>query len=122
MANKNKVVGQLRIKADGQLLESDGQATMDIGGAQRESVLGDYQAGAFRESTQPAKVETSVLVKAGTSLTALRAIDNATLTLETDTGQTFIVRGAYASDVISFSQSDGKAKVVFMGPPAEEMV
>ena len=55
------------------------------------------------------------------SLSALRAIDNATVILVTDTGTTWLMRNAYVSDVITWSQ-DGKAKVVFQGPPAEEVL
>lgn len=119
MANKNQVLGQVRIKVDGDLIESDGSSTIELGGAMRESVKGDYQAGAFRETTEPSKVEASVLIKAGVDLAALRAIDNATLTVETDIGSVYIIRSAYVAEVISISTSDGKAKVVFMGPPAE---
>jgi len=122
MANQNRVVGQCRIKVDGDILETDGQSTLEIGGAKREPVMGDYQAGSFRESTEPAKLEVSILLKAGTSLSAIRSIDNATCTIETDTGQTWIVRNAYCAEVISFASSEGKAKIVFQGPPAEELL
>lgn len=121
MANKNRVAGQARVKVDGDLLDTDGTTSIELGGPKRESVTGDYQAGAFRQSEEPSKVEATILVKGGTSLASLRGIDNATVTLETDTGQTFIVRNAYVADVISFNTSEGKAKVVFQGPPAEEM-
>lgn len=121
MANPNRVVGQMRVKIDGAAYPTSGETSLEIGGPMRESVPGDYEAGAFKESTAPAKAETSLLYKAEISLANLRSVDNATLILETDTGQTWIVRNAYVSDVISFTQ-DGKAKVVFQGPPAEEMV
>ena len=43
------------------------------------------------------------------------------MTLETDTGATWIMRNAYSSEPPSFGQ-DGKAKVMFEGPPAEELL
>lgn len=118
----NQVVGQVKVKVDGEIYETDGSSSLEIGGATREAVTGDYQAGAFKEATSPAKCETSILYKAGVSLSAIRAISNATLTMECDTGAVWIMRNAYVADVISFSSSDGKAKIVFQGPPAEEMV
>jgi hypothetical protein len=121
MANASRVVGQVRVKIDGDLLDTDGKSTMDLGGPRRESVPGDYQAGSFRESTAEAKVEVNLLMKASLSLTALRLIDNATVTMETDVGHTFIVRNAYVADVISFGSESGTAKVVFQGPPAEQL-
>lgn len=122
MINKNRVVGQVRVKVDGGLLETDGSSTMDVGGPKRDPITGDYQAGAFRESTEPSKVETTILMKAGLSLAALGRIDNATVTMETDTGVTYVVRNAYVAEPVSFASNDGKAKVVFMGPPAEELL
>lgn len=121
MANKNQVLGQVKVKIDGDLLETDGQSTIELGGPSREAVEGDYQAGAFKTKTMPSKVEATLLLKAGLDIVALRDIDNATLTIEADIGGTYIVRNAYVAEVISFTTSDGKAKLVFMGPPAERV-
>ncbi|HEX7821042.1 MAG TPA: phage tail tube protein [Sphingobium sp.] len=121
MANPNRVVGQCKVKVDSQQYETDGTTTMEIGGPAREGVKGDYQAGAFKESTEMSKVELNLLYKGRLSLAAIRKIDNATLTVETDTGNVWIVRNAYVAEIISFDGGSGKAKVVFQGPPAEEM-
>lgn len=121
MANPNQVVGQVKIKLDGKMYPTDGSSSMEIGGKVREAVPGDHEAGAFKESTVPAKCEVSMLYKKGVSLSAMREINNATLILEADTGTTWIMRGAYVADVISWSQ-DGKAKVVFQSGPAEEVL
>jgi hypothetical protein len=121
MANKNRVVGQAKVKVDGSQIPTSGEATLEIGGAVREAVPGDYEAGAFRETTTPSKLDVTLLYKQGVSLADLRAIDNATVTLATDTGVTWIIRNAYVAEVISFGQ-DGKASVVFQGPPAEEVL
>ena len=121
MANPNRVVGQVKVKIDGDLLDTDGKSTMELGGATREAVAGDYQAGAFKETTAPSKVEVNLLMKANLSLTRLRTIDNATVTMESDVGRTYLIRNAYCADVISFSTDSSVAKVVFQGPPAEEL-
>lgn len=121
MANPNRVVGQCKVKVDSQLYETDGSTQMEIGGPAREAVKGDYQASGFRETTEPSKVTTNLLYKGRLSLSSVRKIDNATLTLETDTGAVWIVRNAYVAEVISFDTGTGKAQVVFQGPPAEEM-
>ncbi|WP_067734494.1 phage tail tube protein [Novosphingobium naphthalenivorans] len=121
MANKNKVVGQAKVVIDGTTYSTSGESTMDIGGPSREGVSGDYEAGAFKETTNPAKLDTSLLYKAGVSLSAIRSIDDATVILDTDIGTQWIMRNAYVADVISFGQ-DGKAKVVFQSDPAEEVL
>lgn len=121
MANPNQVVGQARIKVDGDTLDTDGESTLELGGPVREAQRGDYQAGAFSEKTAESKLTVKILVKRGTSLTALRDIDNATIDFRTDTGQSFLIRNAYVAEVVSLSTSDGKADVVLHGPPAEEL-
>ena len=120
MAN-NQVVGQARVKIDGALLETDGQTKLEIGGPKREPVMGDYQAGNFRESTEASKVEVSVLYKDQTDLAGYRGVTDATITIEYDTGKVWVVRGGYYADVASINQQDGKASLVFMGQPAESL-
>lgn len=121
MAAKNQVVGQARVKIDGELLETDGSSTLEIGGPNRESVLGDYSASSFRETTAASKLECAVLVKPGTSVGRFAQVTGATITIEFDTGQTWMIRDGWSAEAPSINQSDGKAKLVFMGEPAEEL-
>lgn len=121
MANKNQVLGQATIKADGIILQTDKGATLDIGGTGREGVEGDFDASGFQESTKPAKLDYSAFVNPGTSVTAVGRIDNATITFEADTGQVWMIRGAYHVEPPVINQGDGKFSGSFMGPPAEEV-
>lgn len=121
MANKNQVVGQVRIIVDGTTYPTSGESTMEIGGIVREAVAGDYEAGAFKEMTQPAKCSTSLLYKSGISLSSLRDADDVTVIMDCDNGTSWIMRNAYTADMITFSQ-DGKAAVVFQSGPAEEVL
>lgn len=122
MTNPNKVVGQVTITVDGERWPTDGQSTLELGGVTRNSVTGDFDAGSFNETPMPAKLDCSLLVKQGRSLGQIGAIDNATITMTTDTGQTYVVRNAYCSEPPVLTSNDGKAKVVMMGPPAEELL
>lgn len=122
MANPNRVVGQSKIKIDGTSYPSAGKSTLEIGGPARTPVKGDYDAGSFSETTEPSKLDVSLLYKAGVSLADLRSIDNATVLHELDTGVTWIIRNAYVAEVISYDTSSGEAKLVIQGPPAEEMM
>ncbi|PXW78990.1 tail tube protein [Blastomonas natatoria] len=122
MSNPNKVVGQATITVDGERWPTDGQSTLDIGGVTRNSVIGDYDAGSFNETPRPSQLNCSLLVKQGRSLAQIRAIDNATVSFKTDTGQTYVIRNAYVSEAATLTSNDGKAAVVMMGPPAEELL
>lgn len=120
-AGRNQVLGQVRVNVDGQHYETDGKSSIELGGMKRDAVAGDYQAGAFRESTEPSKVECSILLKPGVSLEAIRNARDVTLSIEADTGHHYVVRNAYSAEPPSLSTDEGKAKCVFQGPPAEEM-
>ena len=119
MANPKKVWGQSRIKVDGRVYETEGKSSLVMGGTVREHQEADFEAGHFSEKTAPSKLECSVLITSGVSLAELQAIEDATVTLEADTGQTYVIRHAYVADEVS--AGEGKAKLVFQGPPAEEM-
>ncbi len=62
MANPNQVVGQARIKVDGDTLDTEGESTLELGGPVREAQRGDYQAGAFSEKTAESKLTVKILV------------------------------------------------------------
>ena len=122
MANSNRVTGRARVRIDGQLLETAGDTTLDPGGVMRESVPGDYESGAFRQGEpKPAKLDVSILSKASFSPTAFAAIENATVSVEFDTGQSFIIRNAWSEGAPTMQTSDGKAKGVIYGKAAEEV-
>lgn len=120
MPNPNQLWGQTQIVADGLLLQTSGKGTLQVGGQVRTPVAGDNKAGFFSTETKESEVECEVLVTAGTSLVAIQAISNATLVHTCDTGQVYIVRNAFVSDAVS--ASEGKAKVKFNGPPAQELL
>jgi hypothetical protein len=119
MANRRKVWGQSRIKVDGQVFDTEGKSSLEVGGTTRDPVEADFEAGFFSEKTTPSKLTCSVLLTADVSLRRLQDIDDATVTMEADTGQTYVLSHAYVSDAVS--ASEGKASVTFMGPPAEEL-
>ncbi|MFB0874567.1 MULTISPECIES: phage tail tube protein [unclassified Sphingobium] len=122
MANKNQVIGRAKIRVDGQLMETAGDTTLDIGGVTREPVPGDYEAGAFRESSvRPSKLEISVLAKGSFSASAWAAMVDATISVEFDNGRTYVMRSAYSEGAPPLTTSDGKAKAVAYAKPAEEV-
>lgn len=121
MPNPNQIVGQVKIKIDGDPQESKPGAVLEIGGATRTAQRGDYQAGAFSEETAESKVTFTLLTKRGVSLAAIRAIDNATITFETDIGKVWIIRNAYSAEPPVLTAGGEGAACVFQGPPAEEL-
>lgn len=121
MTNPNQVIGQARIRVDADTLETKSGATLELGGPVRTAQRGDYQAGAFSAEETESKLTCTILVKRNVRITDFRNIDNATITFQADTGQTYIIRNAYVADGISLTTGGDGAALVFQGPPAEEL-
>lgn len=118
----NRVMGRAQIKANGQMLDSHPGASLDIGGVSRESVVGANTVHGFKEAVKQSRLEVEISVKAGTSLAAIGRWDDITATFEADTGQTYVISNGFVLDPPTLTDSDGKAKIVIEGPPAEEML
>lgn len=120
MANPNKVWGQARVRINGREYTTEPKASLELGGIARDSVEADFRAGLFTEKSVPSKLECSIIVNPGLSVAELNNIDDATVTFEGDTGQTYVIGHAYNSEAVAIN--DGKVKLVLMGPPAEEVI
>ncbi len=122
MANPNRVTGRAKVSIAGAVLATAGDTTLDIGGTMREPVSGDFEAGGFRESEpKPSKLEVNILNKANFDPVAFAAIENETISVEFDTGQTFVIRQAWSEGAPPMTTNDGKAKGVLYGKPAERV-
>ncbi|MGI8839765.1 MAG: phage tail tube protein [Caulobacteraceae bacterium] len=116
----SKILGLATIAVDGLALLSDAAATLDPGGYMRPVQKGNVILG-FREEIAESKLEVSVAIDASFSIDAYRNITNSTVSFAADTGQTWAINGAWLSEPPNISQKDGKAKLVFLGPPADEV-
>lgn len=119
MANPRKVWGQTRIRVNGVEYATEGKSSLELGGKKRDAVEADHQAGYFSESMQPSKLSCNILVTAGVSLAEMAEWDDVTVTMQTDTGQTYVINHGYSAEPISVSE--GKAALVIQGPAAEEL-
>ncbi len=120
MANPNILAGRGRIKLNGAFVDTgSGTITLDPGGESRESVPGDYTAGAFKSGeTKPAKLSFDALTKYAFDPISFGKLSDVTATVEFDNGQHFVIRHAWAEATPEIGTS-GKASCVLMGPPAE---
>lgn len=117
-----KRLGKAYIKIDGDLLETNSGAKIDLGGTVRTSVVGNNSVHGFSESIKESSLECEISVGPETSLDALRNIEDATITFEADTGQTWIIRNAWLTEPPAVGDGEGgKVALKFAGPPAEEM-
>lgn len=112
-------IGKVRIKTNGQVLDSKPGATIDLGGIQRDEVINDNSMG-FSETNKPSRIECEIALSKGRSVNEIRDFKDGTAVFECDTGQSYIVKDAYCGPTLSLSVSG--IKVAIIGKPAEEMV
>jgi hypothetical protein len=119
MANPNKTWGGTRISVNGRLLDTAPKPTFQAGGVKRTEVEADNSAGRFNEQAAGSMLDCKVLATTGVSLRELQSYDDATVVVEFDTGQTYVMRHAYTSDAVE--ASDGSISLKMAGPEAEEL-
>lgn len=118
-----KKLGKAIIKVDGQALETMPGASLDIGGDERTTLTGQNEVQGFFETPKPSRVECEVTVGKETRLAEMRNWDNVTISFECDTGQQYVVQGAWLLNTPSMKASEGgRVSLEFEGPPAQEMV
>ena len=115
--------GKATIRLDGEVLSTDAGATLDVGGATRTSVVGANQVLGYSESPKPAHLECDVFVNKDTQLESFRQAREATITFEADSGNTWVLTGAWLMEPPTFTQAGegGKARLVFESTPAQEI-
>jgi hypothetical protein len=118
-----QTLGTVIIRVDGQRLRSEPGASIDIGGYDRDAVVGDSPTDiGFAQKTKPSEVDCTVMQDANTSLDAMRGWGDVTLQFECDTGQTYLVAHAFLSTTPKTTGgAGGKVALKFMGPPAQEI-
>lgn len=115
-------LGKAYIKHDGKLLETNAGASIDIGGSVRATITGNNSVLGYSEQPKAAVLNCVISIGTQTSLAALRAIKDATITFECDTGQTYVMRSAWlVNPPVATDGAGGEVPLQFEGPAAEEM-
>lgn len=121
MAN-NRLMGRFTIGVNGLRFKTEKGATFDLGGPKRTTKTGSNGVAGFSEETVQSKLEFSFFIPPGLSIAQIRTWDDVTVSVETDTGQQYVINGGWVTDPQVIEESDGKTKVIIEGPPAEELV
>ena len=116
----NQVTGRVYIKVDGALLRSKDGAKLMFGGVEREAVVGNMVHG-YTEKVSAPTVECTISHMGDTSLKSLAALTNSTLTFETDTGKSYVVRNAWLNTPPELTGGSGEVSLKFTGISCEEM-
>jgi hypothetical protein len=116
-----QITGRATIRVDGQELRSLGGATLSIGGASREAVVGGGKVHGYKEADEAPTLECRIAHTKDLSLRQLGAIESATVEFETDTGVQFLLRGAFTTGVPSLAEQDGAVELSMAALECDEL-
>lgn len=116
-----KTLGRATVRVDGEELLIDNGASFNPGGVNRNVVKGTKVHG-FAEESMEASVECSMTMTRDTDLKKIAAIENATVTFEADTGQTYVLSNAWLESLpVATAQEGGRIPLKFVSRQSEQI-
>ena len=115
-----QVTGIVFVKVNGSLQRSKEGAKLMLGGKERTEQTGHSVYG-YSEKVVPAEVEFTLAHTSDDDLIALRDITDGTINFETDSGQVFVVGGAFLASPPELTGGEGDVALTFKGNPAEQL-
>jgi hypothetical protein len=116
-----QVTGRVFLKLDGELQRSKPGAKLMFGGRTRDTVEGDDSIHGYTEKLTAPTVEFTLSHTAQTSLARLADLTDTTVTFETDTGVTYVVRNAWTSEPPDLTGGQGEVSLKMAGLSSEEL-
>jgi len=110
-----RITGRASIKVDGEVLLTEVGATMNVGGFEREAMMGGRGVNGYKQSPVAPTVQCTVHHTNETDIIKLAGITNATLLFETDTGQSWMLRGAFVTEPPELDAGAGTFELNFSG-------
>lgn len=117
-----QILGRGVIKADGNVLASDVDFTLDLGGTGRQAETDASGNVYFRATSNASRLQFNLLTTPGTSLKSIQAMTNNTWSVEADTGQIWTIPGGWSGEVPSVSGSNGRTRITVQGGEVQEIV
>jgi hypothetical protein len=108
-----QVTGRCWLRINGALVRSKEGATLTgVGNRERTPVVG-AQVWGYSEKTVAPTLEVTLAHTADLRISTLTALDDETITFETDTGRTFTLRHAWCQAAPAMSDNGGDVKLTF---------
>lgn len=112
-----KVTGRVTFEVDGEVMESEAGATLNIGGVNREPVISETGKVFAMETSVPATAECTILHVTDTDLVALAALMDVTINFKCDSGQVYTMGHSFLTEPPSLVS--GKASLKWAGQAAK---
>jgi hypothetical protein len=111
------VTGRVTFEVDGEVLESEAGATLNVGGVNREAIITETGRVFAMESSVPATAECTILHLTTTDLVALAALTDVTINFKCDNGPIYTIGHAFLTEPPSLVS--GKASLKWAGQAAK---
>ncbi len=119
----SKIHGRATIRFNGQVYETDDDATLQPGGLKNnERMTGEKFF--YNQTKIPSMVVCKIPVTKEVSLRQFQEMTDVEVTFTSDNGRTWIIRSAAQTGELQLQggADNGKVEMTFHGEPAEEMV
>lgn len=118
-----RLLGSAQVVVDGDVLQTLPGATLDVGGAVRTARTGTRSVHGYSQTEKEAMVECEITLPQGYSIKQLHDITDATISFQGDSGQSYVIRGAWCTEPPTVKDGDDASVTVkFSGPAAEEVI
>lgn len=114
------ITSRVTIKVDGEIILNRSGFTFRKGGIQRTSVTGDGGVHGYTEEQMPSRLHGNVTDNEKSDIDD-HDIGDATILIETNSGKSYVMSGAWRVDMPEVDIGAGQYSVAFEGPAAERM-
>ena len=116
-----KITGNVNIREGGEELLTDGKGTLNPGGFEREAKMNGRKPVGYTENPVAPALSVVVHHTADTDIVRLSSLTEATILLETDTGQTWMLRGAFTTSPTPLDVGNGSVQLEMSGLALERV-
>lgn len=102
----NKLTGRVAISLNGKRYDSKPGASLRLAGVTRNPVVADAGVVGYTEEPTAAECSFTIPHSAGVSVTEVAAMTDADLAFKTDTGKTFMLKGAWCAEMPTLASGD----------------
>jgi len=115
------ILGEAKIRTNGKELRSMGGAELSLGGMTREVVKGSGRVHGFREVYTEPTLSLKIAAHADTDWNELQNLQDATVDFDGGPGLRFLLNGAFRTETINVTESDGSFSLNISAFTAEQV-
>lgn len=115
------ILGIVTIRTNGKAIQSMGGAELDLGGKEREAVVGGGRVLGSKATYKAPNLSVKVAVDANTNFNELQELTDATVDFEADSGHRFLLNRAFRTSTVKISESDGSYNLDMSAYTAEQV-